>query len=198
MRPRHKKAPSLGELELQQINEVAGHAGVEPDIVKAATNQRTYRKEYKARVRRDDTEHELRMLLSGGQVPAVLLNNHDGRSVDIPYTHWLADKFIVDFASGQAEWTDSEGSQQSKCQGAVLINRRALDRILKGAQQSIISAENKCREWAHGLAQGNQVWRKGDFLERAVSRFTGLSKKGAMRVWDTEAPDDWKRPGRKS
>ena len=173
-------------------------AGLEPEIAKAATNQRAYRKEYKARGRRDETEHELRTRFHGGRVPTTLLNKHDGRSIDVPHTHWLADKFMVDFASGQAEWTDFEGSQQVTYQGMMLIDRHTFDRVFTIANQFTKGAENKCHEWAHGLAHGNQVWRKGDFLKQAIERFPGLSKKGAMRVWDDEVPDDWKLAGRKS
>ena len=97
--------------------------------------------------RRDETESELRTLLYGGGVPAALLNKHDGRSVDIPHTHWLANKFMVDFASGQAEWRDCEGRQQIMYQGIVLIDRRAFDQVFTDAQQTTVGAETACKKW---------------------------------------------------
>ncbi len=195
-RPR-SRPPTPRALEQEQLVEVARHAHLKPEIVKAARSQIAYRKEYRARSRRDKTENELRKLLHGGHIPAALLNNHDGKMVDIPPAHWLADKFTVDFASGHAKWADLEGVQRVTYQGMILIDRRDFDRVVKAPQQLTASAESKCHQWARGLPS-NPVWRKPDFITEAKNRFPGLSKLGAMRAWDAEAPSNWKRAGRKS
>ncbi len=111
-RPRGRP-PTAEVLEQEQLVEVARYTHLDPEIVKAASKQYAYRKEYRARTRRDKTENELRKLLHGKHIPATLLNNHDGKLVEIPPARWLADKFTVNFASGQAEWADLEGAQRS-------------------------------------------------------------------------------------
>ena len=121
-------------IERERIQEIARYAGLEPETVTAASNQRTYRSEYKARVRRDKAENELRKLLHGKHIPATLLNNHDGKLVDIPPAHWLADKFTVNFAFGQAEWTDLEEGQRIAYQGFVLIDRPKFVQVVMGTQ----------------------------------------------------------------
>ena len=177
---------------------LAREAGVNPEVADLATNQNAYRKEYRARSRRNEVELELRTILYGDQVAASLLNAHDGGSIDIPSTHWIADKFSVNFVSGQAGWIDAEGGQQITNFGTVLINRQDFDRVLNGPQQSIVRAETECHGWARELVKGAQVWRKADFIQKAMKEFPGLSQNGAIRVWDSKAPNAWKRPGPKS
>lgn len=191
------RPPTPEEVAQEQLAEVARLAHLEPDIVKAARNQSSYRREYKARARRDEVENELRKLLHGKHIPATLLDNHDGKLVNIPPEHWLADKFTVDFASGQAEWADLEGAQRTTYQGIILIDRHDFDRMVIGPQQLTANAESKCRQWARGLPN-NPVWRKPDFITEAQGSFPGLSKLGAMRVWNAEVPSNWKLAGRKS
>ena len=177
---------------------LARKAGLNPEVADLAANQNAYRREYRARSRRDEAEHELRSILYGGQVAASLLKDHDGRLVDIPPTHWAADKFSVDFIAGQAGWIELEDGQPITNFGTVLIDRQDFDRALNGPQQSVVRAETECHGWARKLARGAQVWRKADFVQKAMKNFPGLSKKGATRVWDSEAPNAWKRPGPKS
>ena len=195
---RRRRRPLTPEaLEQEQLVEIARYAQLDPEIVTAASNQNAYRREYRARSRRDKTENELRKLLHGKHVPATLLNNYDGKLVDIPPAHWLSEKFTVDFTSGHAEWADLEGVQRTTYQGIILIDRRDFDRMVIGPQQLTAIAESKCRQWARGLPN-NPVWRKPDFITEAQANFTGLSKLGAMRVWDAEVPSNWKLAGRKS
>ena len=163
----------------------------------AASNHYAYRKEYRARSRRNKTENELRKLLHSKSIPATLLNNYDGKMVDIPPAYWLSEKFTVDFTSGQADWADLEEGPSVSYEGSILIDRRKFDRVVLGAPKTTVSAERKCYEWAGGLPS-NPVWRKPDFITEARERFPGLSKLGAIRAWNAEAPSNWKRAGRKS
>ncbi len=91
-------------------------------------------KEHSARVRRGTVEAELRRLLYGNGIPAALLNSQDGRLVNIGSALWLADKFTVDFASGQASWADLEEGQQVTYQGVVLVDRPEFDRVAMNTQ----------------------------------------------------------------
>ena len=146
-RPRSGQ-PTPDTLERERLVEVARYAHLEPEIALVANNQNAYRKEYRARSRRDETESELRKLLHGKDIPATLLNNHDGKLVDIPPAYWLSEKFHVDFTSGQADWANLDEDQPYK--GSILIDRRKFDRVVTGPQKTTASAEFKCREWAGG------------------------------------------------
>ena len=188
--------PTPEEVAQKQLTEVARLAHLEPDIVKAARNQSSYRREYKARARRDEVENELRKLLHGKRIPAMLLNSHDGKLVDIDHTLWLAKKFTVDLASGQASWVALEKGQQIAYQGFVLIDRQKFDRGVREPKQSMNKAKVLCIEWARGLPP-EPVWRKPDFTKKAMDDFDGLSQKSARKVWAEEVPDKWKKGGRK-
>ena len=177
---------------------VAREVGVSPEVADIATNRNAYRKEYRARSRRNEVERELRTILYETQAATILLNAHDGVSIDIPSTHWIADKFSVDFVSGQAGWIDPEDGQPITNFGTVLIDRQDFDRVLNGPQQSSMRAETECHGWARNLVRGKQIWRKTDFIQKAMEEFPGLSQNGAIRVWELDAPKAWKRPGRKS
>ena len=66
----------------------------------------------------------------------MLLNGHDGELVTIPHTLWLAAKFSVDFASGEAGW---ENLGLAAYHGIVLINRNQFDRAVSGAPPSTVT-----------------------------------------------------------
>lgn len=197
------RPPMPEEITQEQLAEVARLAHLEPDIVKAARKQSSYRREYKARARRDEVENELRKLLYGKRIPATLLNNHDGKLVDIPPEHWLADKFTVDFTSGQAEWADLEGAQRVAYQGFVLIDRRELDQAGMGTQQLTISAVTDCKKWLEAKIKewnknGGPVPRRDDLLKQAKQKFPGLSTRGFLnKAWPQTVPEVWSKRGPK-
>ena len=154
-------------------------------------------REHSARIRRGMAEAKLRRLLYGNDILTVLLNSQDGRLVDISPALWLADKFTVDFASGQASWADLEEGRQIAYHGLVLVDRQRFDQDVRKSKQSSGRAVTLCKRWARNLPP-EPVWRKKDFTTKALKEFQGLSQKQAWKVWDEEVPDKWKKRGRKS
>ncbi len=185
--------PTSKALEQEQLVEVARHAHLDPEIAKAASNQIAYRKKCQARTRRDKTENELRKLLHGKHVPATLLNNHDGKLIDIPPPHWLADKFTVDFATGRAGWTNLDGEQRVTYQGIILIDRRDFDRLVMANQRPRVLPDDK--EGQEGKPRPTvqkRAKRKSDTETDAILR---IKIKKVLAAARRESPDAKKRPG---
>ena len=178
-RPR-SRPPTPEALEQEQLVEIARHAHLEPEIVKAASNQSSYRKEYQARARRDKVENEFRNLLHGKRIPATLLNNHDGRLVDIPPTYWLANKFTIDFASGQAGWADLGEGRRVTYQGVVLIDRLEFDRVVMDTQPLKSKPSEVRRRSGRKKGSGSFAALDEPLLEEMNKM---ISSRSALSVW---------------
>ena len=181
----------------RRIAHIVRNSRLSREIVTLALHPPAYEAAIQAFQRRTDVEQELRRLFYSGAVGAELLNDKNGVRVPIPATHWLADIFKIHLSTGIAEWADRSSATTYKYRGSVLIERIAFDRATTANQLTTSGAESRCRDWARELPKA-EVWRKVDFIARAQELFDGLSKNSAKRVWDAQAPSEWKKPGPKS
>ncbi len=82
------------------------------------------------------------------------------------------------------------------------IRRRALEAsqsLSSRRPNALASTESKCRQWMAELAaQGVIPRNRDDLFTQALSNFPeGLTRRGFDRCWDSAAPENWKRAGRK-
>lgn len=131
--PVHRPTPAADESEQPSVEDIARCAGVRPYVVEAADDEPAYRREHRARWRRNAVEGDIRRILHDLRPQPVLQNSSDGRRVEIPGRLWFADEFTVEFETGGADWTNiDENGQIAVYQGLVLIEREPFDRAVRG------------------------------------------------------------------
>ena len=101
---------------------------------------------------------------------------------------------------------------------SVTVSRHDLERWIASAETTegpapkepgtapapTIGAETRCRGWLKGEVEnwrrsGGPPPRRDQMLKVALEKFPDLSQRGFLqRVWTAEAPEEWRRAGRKS
>ena len=61
-------------------------------------------------------------------------------------------------------------------------------------------AERNCTDWLRQLVRSGpqKPGTRSELLDEAQRRFPGLSERGFDRAWKAEAPEEWKKHGRRS
>jgi hypothetical protein len=90
----------------------------------------------------------------------------------------------------------------------IFVSQQSFDRALAKLKSrrrvnSLVNAETACRKWLEGEMRRSPLQRtrsRESFLEEALGKFTGLTKRGFDRAWDqainiTKA-SAWRLPGR--
>ena len=132
-RPIHRPIPATHESDRPSVEEIARCARVNPYVVEAAADERAYRREHRARWRRNAVKGDIRRILYDLRPQPMLQNFSDGRRVKIPRRLWFADEFTVEFDTGEASWMDIDMvSWDLVYRGLVLIERVSFDRAVRG------------------------------------------------------------------
>ena len=87
-----------------------------------------------------------------------------------------------------------------KVDGWICVPKGAIAKIvgsMGSAGTTTAGAEARFRKWL-GTQPVKPIPRKRELLIQAQMKFQGLSRRGFDRAWRTDAPGEWRRPGRKS
>ncbi len=179
----------------------AGEADTsKPDEHKLATPQRL-----------DRAIHYLRSLLSLLKVPAVVIFDN-GQSYQVGASVWLSNSAPTIFRTGLEPVNLRQllaDRQSGRGRRRVLLPEARLDAALAGEKKpetaktafaGTFKAETDCQKWiAQKAAAGETPASRSALYSEARARFGNkLSQRSFDRAWTAAAPEEWKKPGRKS
>ena len=98
----------------------------------------------------------------------------------------------------EPDFRDSTASGAGMEIVSILVCRA--DHVDEAPTKPTIAAETTCRQWIERKAETGEkpANRKSLYDEARTEIGPALSKRAFTRAWATAAPDDWKRPGKKS
>jgi hypothetical protein len=130
-----------------------------------------------------------------GDIQAIILE--DGREHQVPRSVWGQDNAALTFSSGFAHIPGPR-------KGRVFFDRAKVEAWLAARdgdgqpqQAPTSAAETRAHKWFRGeVAKGNQRKTRDDYCAEMARQF-GVSERGARRIWEQLAPQDWRKQGRR-
>ena len=135
----------------------------------------------------------LRLPLLTGTIPAAI-KLATGQLVEIPPYFWQSDGAFRAFYNQEATVDDGHGV---RCRGRVLFKLAEVKEWLANLSQPPATAtpEAKARDWFLAeVGSGKKRFTRDEYRAEMVRR-CGISNRAAGRIWDEEAPEDWKKRG---
>jgi hypothetical protein len=147
----------------------------------------------KRHVRTKATHDRLRLALCTGAIPSAL-KLPTGQLVEVPAYFWQSSGAIPAFIFEEATVDHGHGVQY---RGRVLVQLAEAEDWIASLNRAPATAtpEAKARDWFLAeVGSGKKRFTRDEYRAEMVRR-CDISNRAAGRIWDEDAPEDWKKRG---
>jgi hypothetical protein len=170
----------------REVRRAGGEPGLHPELVDYFASLEEWHVRYRMVVDR------LRLPLCTGAIPAAI-KLVTGQLVEVPAYFWQGSGAIPAFNRREATVDHGHGVQYH---GRVLVKLADAEEWLVNLNRPPAAAtpEAMARDWFVAQAKGERRYSRDRYCAEMVQQH-GISKRAARRIWESEAPAAWKKPG---